>query len=282
MAGRPTGDELERLRGDFEIERRLADRLRRADPERRRTLYREVYEEFFRRVELTGSAEAQRAQVGLLLRLLEPFIAGRRTFLEVGAGSCELSLALAPRFARVWAVDAVDPGIDAAETPPGFAFVASDAVEKSIPRGSVDLALSCHFVEHLHPDDLQGHLAQVLDLLAPGGDYVIVTPNRLYGPHDLSRYFSDRPQGFHLREYIHLELGRELRRAGFEPVRVIGRLGERPDPGAWRRVGTAERILDAVPVRVRRWALERAPRQSPFRPLEQVKLVGTKPAHPSG
>ena len=97
MARTPTEGELESLRRHFEIERELADRLRRAPKERRKRLYAEVYAELFRRVEMPGNAEAQRAQVGLLLELLEPLLAGARTFLEIGAGSCELSLALAGR-----------------------------------------------------------------------------------------------------------------------------------------------------------------------------------------
>ena len=113
--------------------------------------------------------------------------------------------------------------------------------------------------------------------LTGGGAYVVVTPNRLYGPHDISRHFSDRPLGFHLREYTHVELAAELERAGFDPVLVMRRIGEPPRAGSWRRVAAAERFLDALPAPVRRWFLERAPREEPFRPLEQVKLVGFRP-----
>jgi SAM-dependent methyltransferase len=277
MAPGPSGDGLERLRRHYEIERELADRLRQSNSEERPRLYAELYAELFRQVELDGNADAQRAQVGLLLRLLEPLLGGCRTFLEIGAGTCELSLELAGRLDRVWAVDAVDPGIDPGSAPAGFAFVEAGAVASTVPPGAVDLALSCHFVEHLHPDDLQDHLGLVRSRLAPGGAYVVVTPNRLYGPHDVSRYFSDTPRGLHLREYSHLELGRELEEAGFEPVAVVGRLGEGPDLRRWRRVAIAERLLGALPTPFRRWALDHAPRRAPFRPLEQVKLVGFRP-----
>jgi len=272
--GRSTECEAERLRRHFRIECELADRLRQADKDERKTLYREVYDELFRRVDLAGNAEAQRAQVGLLLALLEPFIDGAASFLEIGAGSCELSLELARRLKRVWAVDAVDPGFE--DPPSGFSFVASDALEVSIPAGSVDVALSCHLVEHLHPDDLQNHLAEVSSKLKTGGLYVAITPNRLYGPHDISRNFSRTPLGFHLREYTHIELAAEMRRAGFSPVQVIGRLGERPGSKGWGRVTAAERMLGVLPFALRRGLLDRAPRSAPFRPLEQVKLVGTK------
>jgi SAM-dependent methyltransferase len=277
MVRTPTDDELRRWRRHFEIERELADRLRRAPRDERKALYAEVYAELFRRVEMTGDAAAQRAQVGLLLELLEPMLDGVRTFLEVGAGSCELSLALADRFDRVWAVDAVDPGIDPGRTPDGFTFVFAGQLDRTVPDDSVDLALSCHFVEHLHPEDLEDHLAVVLGKLTGGGAYVVVTPNRLYGPHDVSKHFSDRPLGLHLREYTHVDLAAELERASFDPVWVMHRIGEPPTAGGWWSVAAAERFLDALPRPIRRWCLQRMPREEPFRPLEQVKIVGFRP-----
>lgn len=272
MPATPTGEELERLRRHFEIERQLADRLRRADPVRRRILYRAVYDELHQRVDLVGNAEAQRAQVDLLLELLAPYLEGADAFIEIGAGTGDLSLAVADRVPRVWAVDAVVPGI--ADPPEGFTFVADDALDSAIPDGVANVALSCHFVEHLHPDDVLEHLATVRTKLRRGGAYVVVTPNRLYGPHDVSRHFSDVPLGLHLCEMTHLELAAVMRRAGFGPVHVIGRLGEAPGATGWGRVAAAERVLGALPARLRRWLLDRAPRSAPFRPLEQVKLVG--------
>lgn len=266
----------DQLRRHFEIERELATRLREASREERGRLYAEVYDELRRRVDLPGNREAQRAQVGLLLELLGPFVEGRTSFLEIGAGSCDLSLELARVLDSVWAVDAVDPGLAPDSTPDGFRFVPADVVREVVPPASVDVALSCHFVEHLHPDDLLDHLTQVSELLVEGGAYVVVTPNRIYGPHDVSRGFSDRAEGLHLREYTHRGLARELRRAGFARVGAIGRLGERPKSGALGLIGSFERLVDGLPGSWRRAVVKRAPRQAPFRPLEQVKLVGFK------
>lgn len=277
MGQPPIDDERQRLRRHFEIERELAARLRRAPKTERKKLYKEVYSELFRRVDLPGNAEAQKAQVGLLLQLVEPFLTESTTFLEIGAGSCDLSLALAGRLPRVWAVDAVEPVVNSTRTPESFCFVSDDVFEDVVPDASVDLALSCHFVEHLHPDDLLDHLEMVRRKLAAGGAYAVVTPNRIYGPHDISRHFSDEPVGFHLREYSHIDLAAELDQAGFDPVRVIGRIGEEPKSGSRILVAAAERVVDALPRAIRLALLRNAPRQEPFRPLEQVKLVGFKP-----
>jgi SAM-dependent methyltransferase len=270
-------DDDDRLQRRFEIERELAGRLRGASKEQRRALYSEVYREFYDRVDLPGDAEAQRQQVPLLIQLLEPFLGGVGSFLEIGAGRCDLSREIATRVGRVWAVDAVEPEGRAEEPPVSFEFVHADRLSEVIPHGSVDLALSCHLVEHLHPEDLADHLAEVLRLLAPGGAYVVVTPSRLYGPHDVSGVFGDDLQGFHLFEYLHADLAARMRRAGFRRVGAIRRLGVRPSRGALSLISAVERVADALPVRARRALAARAPREAPFRPLEQVKLVGRKP-----
>ena len=276
MEGPADGTDRDRRYRHFVIERELANRLRRASKEERQSLYSEVYDELFRRLEMPGNSEAQHAQVGLLLELLDPFVGQRSRFLEYGAGSCDLSLALAQRLDRVWAVDAVDPALDPGSTPPGFSFVAAGDVRAVVPQSGVDVALSCHFVEHLYPEDLNDHLVQVFNLLGEDGVYLIITPNRIYGPHDISKGFSHRAEGLHLREYTHADLGREIRRAGFREIRAIGELGRWPRPGRLGAIGSVERVVDALPCSWRRSLLSLVSRKEPFRPLEQVKLAAFK------
>jgi len=61
----------------------------------------------------------------------------------------------------------------------------------------------------------KGAVANLVRALAPGGIYLCVTPNRLYGPSDVSGYFYDIATGFHLREYSARELSRLFTEAGF-------------------------------------------------------------------
>jgi hypothetical protein len=95
--------------------------------------------------------------------------------------------------------------------------------------------------EHLHPDDLAAHLADAYRILVPRGPYVGITPNRRFGPHDVSKHFLPQgaePEGLHLREYTTVELARAFRDAGYERVRSLcfsarltglaGRLGWMP------------------------------------------------------
>jgi len=115
-------------------------------------------------------------------------------------------------------------------------------------------------MEHLHPDDAREQLGNIFAALAPGGAYVCITPNRLDGPHDISRWFSDEATGFHLKEYTVTELQRLFREAGFRQVSAYAR-----SKGVWTPVPLAlilglETTLQRAPVKqrkalARRWPL---------------------------
>ena len=83
---------------------------------------------------------------------------------------------------------------------------------------SVDVAYSNQLMEHLHPDDAQEQLQSIYRVLQNGGAYICITPNRISGPHDISRFFTDKPVGFHLREYSACDLRELFIRVGFRKV----------------------------------------------------------------
>jgi hypothetical protein len=82
----------------------------------------------------------------------------------------------------------------------------------------VDLAYSNQVIEHLHPDDAAEQLSNILAVLKQGGRYICITPSRLDGPHDVSRFFDDTATCFHLKEYTHSELRNLFLRVGFQRV----------------------------------------------------------------
>ncbi|PKO09632.1 MAG: hypothetical protein CVU40_10080 [Chloroflexi bacterium HGW-Chloroflexi-2] len=81
--------------------------------------------------------------------------------------------------------------------------------------------VSMQLFEHLHPDDTSSHLDEVKRVLKPGGKYYLETPNKHVGPGDISKFFSDEPQGFHLKEYDILDLYYLFKASGFSKVAVI-------------------------------------------------------------
>jgi len=265
---------MEQLREHLEVERELAQRLRNASDTR--GLYSAVYDELLRRVPhlpaLTQKhdAAAQAALVALQLRLLEPFLASRPRFLEVGSGDSALAIELSKRLPRVIAIEAGSGILEGVEKPANLELVVTDTPPYPLPDACVDLAFSSHVIEHLRPDDALLHLTEVRRLLAPGGRYVCVTPNRLWGPHDISRYFSDAPEGLHLREYTHNELLGLMKRAGFRKPRVIAKLG------------ATDALLPHLYTRVVELAGSRGlkllsrGKSAPFRLFEQVIVSGLR------
>jgi SAM-dependent methyltransferase len=272
---------VDQLRQQFDVERELARRLR--DAVETRGMYSDVYDELLRRVPhhpaLTQKSDegARSALVALQLRLLEPFLVSRPRFLEVGGGNCALPIALSRRLPRVIAIEAVHEILEGPDAT-NVELIVSDTPPYALPDACVDLAFSSHFIEHLRSQDALRHLHEVRRLLAPEGRYLCVTPNRLWGPHDVSRYFTDAPEGLHLHEYTHNELLRLMKRAGFRRVRVIAGLGRLDSllPHLGTRV--IEGFLAVAPVGVRRRALDvlSRGRHAPLRLFEQVIVIGSR------
>jgi SAM-dependent methyltransferase len=255
MGERSAGDArpADRVRAHYEIERELADRLRAAPRAERLRLYAFVYDELFGRVpdhpQLTRRSDgrAQAERVRGRLAVIRHLAAPGFTFLEIGAGDCSLSLAVAEYAKRVVAIDVTDELRPAVAATPNFAFALSDGLRLDVPPGSIDLAYSDQLLEHLHPDDAGEHAREVHRVLRPGGRYVCFTPSPLTGPHDISKYFSATATGLHLKEYTTADLRRLFAGAGFSQVRNIvharGRLFLVPSgPFAW-----AERAARRLP-----------------------------------
>jgi SAM-dependent methyltransferase len=268
----------ERLRVHYRVERRLADKLRRApDAEARRRIFATMYDDLFRevpdhpRLRARSEAAAQRArEIDWDLAQLRPYLEPGCTFLEVGAGDCALSERVAEGAKAVYAVDISDQS--GRRLPPNVRAVISDGTSIPVPPGTVDLAFSDQLMEHLHPDDAQEQLRNIHAALAPGGVYVCLTPNRLNGPHDISREFSQEPEGFHLKEYTLTELEALFLATGFRSVAAYARA-----KNLWFRVPV--RVLRALEALLHRMpdARRRAlANRRPLRRLLAAALVATK------
>jgi SAM-dependent methyltransferase len=161
----------------------------------------------------------------------------------------------------VYAVEVSREIAQVQRAPASFELVITDGRTIPVEPGSVDLAYSNQLMEHLHPDDANEQLQQVVAAVRPGGRYVCLTPNRLLGPGDISKYFVDEvAQGFHLREYSNGELRKSLLAAGFSSVAVVATLRGRV------------RELPIAPVLALEWGFERLPKPLRMR-LKHRKLV---------
>jgi SAM-dependent methyltransferase len=141
--------------------------------------------------------------------------------LEVGTGSGALCRSLA---LRGWEVEGLDvvaslfwQGI-VAETGGAAHFIVGSFISAPLPEGCYDLCVMDNVLEHFPPGDYELALRKAFGVLKPGGWLVLVMPNPLTGPHDVSRYFvppGQPAQGCHFNERRLRDLRRDLRRVGF-------------------------------------------------------------------
>jgi SAM-dependent methyltransferase len=262
----------------YAIEKELADRLRRAPWDERRHLYTTLYNEWSRRVPTNpmvvrrNNWTHRRRHVAIQMGFLRRFLHDRLIFLEVGPGDCALSFEVARIARQVYAVDVSDEIVGKVRQPLNFVLAMSDGRIIPVEAGIVDLAYSNQVMEHLHPEDAVEQLRAIYEALKPGGMYVCITPNRVNGPHDISKYFDDDATGFHLKEYTNLELSTLFRNVGFRKVRRY--IGAR---GLYGRIPlltaiVAEGLVARLPTRIRRTI----GLTLPIRLLLDIRLVAIK------
>lgn len=219
-----------RITVHYQLERRLSDAMRASTLEQRENgLYGALYDELIgslpdhpRRAVNSGDTPAH--SDGYLARQAAMAIREVKTddvFLDVGGGDCRVALAVAPHVAQAIVVDVSDSLVPTDHGAPNFTFVKTQGVDIPLPSESVSFIYSNQVMEHLHPEDAIAQLRELFRVLKPGGRYLIRTPNRVSGPHDVSMYFDEVARGTHMKEYTYASLSEILRDAGFVRPRII-------------------------------------------------------------
>lgn len=215
---------IEQIQEHYAIEKELANTLRNSRLQERQYLYTSLYDELFKKVPLHPqltrkfSPEVTAWIVTQRMQLLSHFLTPNVTFLEVGPGDCSLSLEISKYVKKVYAVDVSNEIAKNIICPQNFKFLISEGCNIPVSENSIDVAYSHQLMEHLHPDDAFVQLQNIYKALATNGIYICITPNRLSGPHDISKYFDEIATGFHLKEYTVTELAELFRRVGFSKI----------------------------------------------------------------
>jgi SAM-dependent methyltransferase len=224
----PPDRTLESVWNHYTVESAIARRLMAADRDGRRAILATMYDELFAAVpdhpRLTRREDAERTRASNAdkMRAFGKYVHGARVVLEFAPGDCEFAAAVAPRVGKIYGVDISDQREPGRQMPANFELVIYDG--ESLPQiaeGSVDVVYSDQLLEHLHPDDAESHLLLVKRILRPGGAYIIQTPHAPSGPWDVSRYFCDVAEGFHLKEWTYGELEKTLLRLGYSSMESI-------------------------------------------------------------
>lgn len=220
---RGDGRPAERIRAHYLLERKLAARLLSAPKEERSTVYSQVYAELFNSLpdhpQHAAKPSVQERQNDLVYMNVTP--KADSTFLEIGCGDAAMSFAVAATVKQVVGLDVTDALIDFGAAPANFAYLRTASTEIALADNAVDIAYSNQLMEHLHPDDAEDQLREILRVLKPGGVYSCKTPNQVTGPHDVSEYFDYAATGFHLCEYTYLSIRRLFIKAGFARIRFF-------------------------------------------------------------
>ena len=271
----------EQLRHHYEVEKELANRLRSASRVDRRKLYGVVYDELYARISdhpllqrksLPPDVAKDLKTVKTQMSFLRGFVNRDVTFLEIGSGSGLISMEVAQIVKNVIAVDVSQEISSRSNLPKNLEVRLFNGVEIPAEPASVDVAYSHQVMEHIHIDDAKDQIKSVHNVLAEGGVYVCVVPNRLSGPHDISRYFDQVATGFHMKEYTTSELRALFRSAGF--TRTSSYVGAK---GYYCRVPQSllifiEAIVESVPFAIR----SRVTRKPPLRPLLEIRMAAWK------
>lgn len=196
------------------------------DQTKRKALYSYVYSEYFKALpfhpqfKIKLSPEIKENRIKYQTRLLSPYLDEDISFMEIGAGDCSLSLSLADRTAQIYAMEVSQEIIADIDFPENVDAQIFDGFVFPFEDNSIDLAFSNQLLEHLHPEDAVDQLKDILRVLKKDGKYVCITPNRISGPHDISRFFTDELMTFHLKEYSRFELIRLFKKVGFKKAKA--------------------------------------------------------------
>ena len=282
---RRLGDEApERIASHYVTDARMRLRILDAEPAERSGLYARAWEHVLDRTQ-SSPPEAQEAEaarrahhVASQIKALAPYLKPSSRVLEIGPGDGGLSVALCGRVRAVTAVDVREDLALRSDLPPNLELVVSDGGPTPVEAGSVDLAITDQLIEHLHPDDVESLLEAVWTALRPGGLFVVLTPNRLLGPHDISRYYNhDEARGLHLHEFSFAELRRLLRAAGYVRVRPMVGGGRHWIRSSGALVSGVEATLEALPAGLRRGLIRAPAVRAALNSMLGVRALAWKP-----
>jgi len=222
----PADRTYEQLKNHYLVEKEIADRIKKASPAERREIYATMYDELFAKVpdhprltirdtpELT--LKSNRSKFSQLKNLIK-----RETvFAEFAPGDCKFSIFMCDHVKQVYAIDISDQSSQEDVKPDNFKLIIYNGYDlDEMNDNTIDVLYSDQLIEHFHQDETKPHFAIGCRILKEGGIYIFRTPHTRSGPVDISMYFSEEAEGFHLKEWTYSELYVLLKDVGFRKIR---------------------------------------------------------------
>jgi len=217
----------EEILSHYLVEKEIASRLRNAKSfNERKKIFFTMYDELFEKVPHHPrktrkiTPEINRKKIKLQIGFIKNLLNQETVFLEIGSGDGKLAIEVSQIVKNVYAFDISDSLIHREIFPSNMKYLVFDGINFPIDEKSIDVAYSYQLMEHLHPNDAVNQLINIFKKLKMGGKYVCITPNKLSGPHDISKYFDQEAQGFHLKEYSAKEIVTLFKKAGFRKIYI--------------------------------------------------------------
>ena len=218
---RDIGIPKENLVKAFEIERDFHSRiLKEKNREKRKQMYNEVYNRVHPILETSPAANNTEDPKKKIVRLFRKELE-RKSILDVGCGQGDflrsVAFQLDPK--RLVGIDISDSILPKNE--PSIEFINCDIVDFDL-NDKFEVIFSDQVLEHIAPADLPIHLSSIRRHLSENGMLIILMPNRLFGPSDVTRIidytYTNQIEalGTHLNEQTYTELIPILKKHGFQ------------------------------------------------------------------
>lgn len=221
----PSNRSYDQVLNHYLVEKALATKLKAADKKSRKEIYSSMYDELFTKVpdhpRLTKRSDENesRKKVGHRMAFIKRFLKQNEVFVEFASGDGRLLKDAAGYCNQAIGVDISDQRDENEHFPDNVSVIVYDGYDLSkLTDESVDFVFSDQLIEHLHDEDVEHHFTTVKRILKKGGAYAFRTPHAFCGPHDVSQYFSDYPECFHLKEWRFNDV-KAIERIGFSRVK---------------------------------------------------------------
>lgn len=257
----PPNRSFEQVEHHYLVEKSIAERLKKASREERKLIYSTMYDELFREVpdhpRLTrrDSEQLTEAANRNKLSVVGRFLTKSDVFVEFAPGDCKFSMEAAKHVKFAYGIDISDQRDPSDDVPENFKLVLYDGYDlDGVDNESIDIVFSDQLIEHFHPEETKLHFEIVHRMLKAGGKYVFRTPHALTGPHDVSMYFSDEPDCFHLKEWTYIELKALLMDVKYSKFQTRWRARKLDFRVPYYYFAACEHVLGRIPKRYRRYA----------------------------
>jgi 2-polyprenyl-3-methyl-5-hydroxy-6-metoxy-1,4-benzoquinol methylase len=212
----------------FELEREFHFRIA-AEENRavRARLYRELYDAVHPLYERENSHDTD-SDIQSKVKLAHLFrkeLEGK-SILDVGCGNGAFLRSVDAEFehGKLVGID-ISPSI-LAEDHENIEFLQGNIIDFSMDY-KFNVVFSDNVIEHIALPDLPIHLRSIKNVMVRGGTLIIITPNRLFGPHDVTNIIDStrtnqiEALGGHLHETTYTELMLILKQHGFSSFKTV-------------------------------------------------------------